>query len=57
MDQISYDELLLTVTACTQNCLEKGKMVWYISPNKWNIPFTLMDIKYSSTFLELNKHF
>ncbi|XP_016927770.2 tyrosine-protein kinase receptor torso [Drosophila suzukii] len=26
MDQISYDELLLTVTACTQNCLEKGKM-------------------------------
>ncbi|XP_017079376.2 tyrosine-protein kinase receptor torso [Drosophila eugracilis] len=26
MDQISHDKSLLNVTACTQNCLEKGKM-------------------------------
>lgn len=27
MDKISHDKTLLNVTACTQNCLEKGQMV------------------------------
>jgi len=38
MDKISHDKTLLNVTACTQNCLEKGQMVCLPHLECWITP-------------------